>query len=164
MKDNIVLIGMPSVGKSTAGVVLAKIMGMKFVDTDLIIQQKYKQKLHNIIEERGTEEFLRLENETISKIEQNGAVIATGGSVVYGEDAMRHLKEIGTIVYLDLDFEYLKKRLHNIKDRGVVLKDGQSIRDIYDERYPLYIKYADIIIDENSKDIEQTIEAIIQKL
>ena len=159
--DNIILIGMPGVGKSTAGVVLAKVLGYKFIDADLLIQQEENRLLHEIISQEGTEGFLRIENRVNAGIEADRAVIATGGSVVYGTEAMEHLKAIGTVVYLKLPYEVLEKRLHNIKGRGVVLKDGQTLRELYEERVPLYEKYADIVIEEENLDVEQTIESIV---
>ena len=161
---NIVLIGMPGVGKSSAGVVLAKVLGYQFLDADLVIQEEEKRLLHEIIQEEGTDGFIEIENRVNASINVEQSVIATGGSVVYGKEAMEHLKEIGTVVYLKLPYEILEKRLHNIKGRGVVLKDGQTLYDLYEERVPLYEKYADIIIDETDLDVEQTIEKIIEEL
>lgn len=162
MKDNIVLIGMPGVGKSTVGVVLAKVMGYQFVDADLVIQEKEGKLLCEIIEEVGTEGFIEVENRINSGIEARHAIIATGGSVVYGKEAMEHLKEIGTVVYLKLPFEELNHRLSDIKGRGVVLKNGQTLLDLYEERVPLYEKYADITVDEYQLNVEQTIEKIME--
>lgn len=162
MKDNIILIGMPGVGKSTVGVVLAKVMGYKFIDADLVIQEKEKKLLCEIIEEVGAEGFIEVENRINSQIEAQHAIIATGGSVVYGVEAMEHLREIGTVVYLKLPFAPLQQRLKNIKDRGVVLKDGQTLLDLYEERVPLYEKYADITIEEDQLNVEQTIEKIME--
>lgn len=161
-KSNIILIGMPGVGKSTIGVILAKVLGYQFVDADLVIQEKEKKLLHEIIEEVGTEGFIAVENRVNSQIEAVHSVIATGGSVVYGKEAMAHLSAIGTILYLKLPYEVLDKRLSDIKGRGVVLKEGQTLRDLYEERVPLYEKYADIIVDEYELDVEQTIEKIME--
>ena len=158
--ENIILIGMPGVGKSTAGVVLAKVLGYEFIDADLVIQQQEKRLLHEIISQEGTEGFLAIENGVNAQIQADRAVIATGGSVVYGEEAMEHLRSIGTVVYLKLPFEILQKRLHNIKGRGVVLKEGQTLRDLYEERVILYEKYADIVIEEENRNVEETIELI----
>lgn len=158
--QNIVLVGMPGVGKSTAGVVLAKVLGYKFLDADLIIQQEENRLLHEIIEQEGTEKFLEIENRVNAKIETDRSVIATGGSVIYGQEAMEHLKAIGTVVYLKLPYHILEKRLHDIKGRGVVLKKGQTLRSLYEERVPLYEKYADITVDEENRNVEQTIEII----
>lgn len=160
--ENIVLIGMPGVGKSTAGVVLAKVLGYKFVDADLLIQEEEKRLLHEIISQDGTEKFLEIENRVNANIQAEKTVIATGGSVVYGAEAMEHLKSIGTVVYLKLSYEILEKRLDNIKGRGVVLKDAQTLRDLYEERVPLYEKYADIVIEEEDLTVEETIVRITE--
>ncbi len=162
MKDNIVLIGMPGVGKSTIGVVLAKVLGYRFVDADLVIQERTGKLLREIIEESGTDGFIEVENRINSQIEAEHAIIATGGSVVYGAEAMRHLKENGTVLYLKLPYEELERRLSDIKGRGVVLRDGQTLRDLYEERVPLYEKYADMTVDENQLNVEQTIEKIME--
>ena len=131
MKDNIVLIGMPGVGKSTVGVILAKVMGYQFIDADLVIQQQEGRLLHEIIEEEGTEGFIQVENRVNASLSASHAIIATGGSVVYGKEAMEHLREIGTVVYLEVSFPVLEKRLADIKGRGVVLKEGQNRYDLY---------------------------------
>ncbi len=162
MKDNIVLIGMPGVGKSTIGVVLAKVLGYQFVDADLVIQERTGKLLREIIEESGTDGFIAVENRINSQIEAEHAIIATGGSVVYGAEAMRHLKENGTVLYLKLPYEELERRLSDIRGRGVVLREGQTLRDLYEERVPLYEKYADITVDENQLNVEQTIEKIME--
>ena len=135
-KDNIILIGMPGVGKSTIGVILAKVLGYQFVDADLVIQKEEGKLLHEIIAEVGSEGFIEVENRVNRNLMVEHSVIATGGSVVYGKEAMEHLKEIGTVIYLKLPYEELQSRLHDIKGRGVVLKDGQTLRDLYDERIP----------------------------
>lgn len=161
-KNNIILIGMPGVGKSTIGVVLAKVLGYRFIDADLVIQEKEGRLLHEIIKEQGTEGFIAVENRINSQIEAERSVIATGGSVVYGTEAMEHLRSIGTVLYLRVPYEEIKKRVTNMKDRGVVLKTGQTLFDLYEERTPLYEKYADIIVDENELTIEQTIGKIME--
>lgn len=162
--NNIILIGMPGVGKSTAGVVLAKVLGYHFIDSDLIIQQKEKRLLAEIIKEEGVDGFIEIENRINATIEAENSVIATGGSVVYGKEAMEHLKKIGTVVYLKLPYEPIAARLSNIKGRGVVLKEGQTLETLYEERVPLYEKYADIIVDEAGQSIEDTVEKIISGL
>ena len=164
MKENIVLIGMPGVGKSTLGVVLAKELGFQFVDADLLIQERENRLLKEIIAEDGVEGFLKIENDVNASIRAEKTVIATGGSVIYGSDAMEHLKEIGTVVYLKLDYETLDSRLGNLKGRGVVLKDDQTLKDLYDERIPLYEKYADVIVDEGGLDLEQTLTQVLKQL
>lgn len=161
---NIVLIGMPGVGKSTAGVVLAKVLGYQFLDADLVIQEEEKRLLHEIIRDEGTDGFIAIENRVNASIDVQQSVIATGGSVVYGQEAMEHLKEIGTVVYLKLPYDILEKRLSNIKGRGVVLKDGQTLKELYEERVVLYEKYADAIVDETNLDVEATIQKIIEEL
>lgn len=163
-KTNIVLIGLPGVGKSTAGVILAKITGKEFTDSDLVIQRKEGRLLSTIIEEEGVEGFIDIENRINASLAVENSVIATGGSVVYGEEAMDHLKEIGTVVYLRVPFEIIDKRLSDIKGRGVVLREGQTLHDIYEERIVLYEKYADIIVDEVGLSIEETVTQIIRKL
>lgn len=164
MKKNIVLIGMPGVGKSTAGVVLAKVLGYEFIDADLVIQQQEGKLLHEIISEVGTDGFIAVENRVNSELDVEKSIIATGGSVVYGKEAMQHLKEIGTVVYLKVSYDILEKRLHDIKGRGVVLKDGQDLRGLYEERIPLYEKYADIVVCEDNLTVEETIEKIVEQL
>ena len=160
---NVILIGMPGSGKSTVGVVLAKKLGYRFIDSDLVIQEKYGKLLYQLIEERGEAGFLMLENEINASITAEGAVIATGGSAVYGKEAMRHFRVIGQIVYLKLPFEELEKRLGDLHERGVVLKKGYTLRDLYEERIPLYEKYADITIACEGKDIRSVMEEIYEK-
>ena len=164
MKNNIVLIGMPGVGKSTVGVILAKILGYKFVDTDLVIQEKEKKLLKDIISEQGIDGFIRVENRICSRLRAEKCVIATGGSVVYGREAMKHLGNIGTIIYLKLDYRKLRYRLGNIKNRGVVIRKGQRLIELYNERTQLYEKYADIVIDENGCNIEKTVGKIMDSI
>lgn len=164
MKKNIVLIGMPGAGKSTLGVLLAKAVNYEFVDTDLIIQRKDGRKLYQIIEEDGIDHFLKLENDTIKELELKNTVIATGGSVVYGKEAMEKLKNTGVIVYINLSCEEIKNRVRNIKTRGIVMKKGKTMDDIYEERVPLYEKYADIVVDGEKTSIETCVERIILAL
>ncbi|MBS6194516.1 MAG: shikimate kinase [Clostridiales bacterium] len=161
---NIVLIGMPGVGKSTVGVILAKELGYQFVDADLLIQKQEKRLLKDIIAREGVDGFIKIENQVNASIKAEHTVIATGGSVVYGREAMEHLKEIATVVYLKLPYSALRKRLGNLKNRGVVLRDGQTLRDLYEERVVLYEKYADVTIDEENKGIEETLQYIIEAL
>lgn len=162
--DNIILIGMPGVGKSTVGVILAKEMGYQFIDSDLLIQQQEKMLLKDIIEQRGVDGFLEIENGVNASITAHRSVISTGGSAVYGREAMEHFKEIGTIVYLKCSFTVLEKRLHDLKGRGVVLKEGQTLENIYDERRVLYEKYADVVVEEDGKGIEETLESVLLSL
>lgn len=163
-RDNIVLIGMPGVGKSTVGVILAKVLGYQFVDADLVIQQQEGKLLREIIEEVGTEGFIQVENRVNAGLECSKTIIATGGSVIYGQEAMEHLKEIGTVVYLEVSFPTLEKRLSDIKGRGVVLKEGQTLYDLYEERTPLYEKYADVRVLEEGLSVEETVEQLVKKL
>lgn len=161
---NIVFIGMPASGKSTVGVVVAKRLGYKFVDTDLVIQEVEKRLLKEIIAEEGNEGFLRIEDRVNAEIQEERAVISPGGSVVYCENAMRHYKETGMIVYLNTSYETISNRLHNAKNRGVVLKDGQTLKDLYEERSALFERYADLTISEEGRDLEETIEEVLRVL
>lgn len=161
---NIVLIGMPAVGKSTIGVLLAKAHVMSFVDTDLLIQKKYNKSLCEIIEENGTKTFIEIENRIIFSEEFENSVIATGGSAIYGEQAMKKLRENGTVVYLSLSSEVIKKRIGDIKSRGVVMANGSTVEEIFNERKPLYEKYADFVIDCNNLSVEECVEKIIFEL
>lgn len=163
-KDNIVLIGMPGVGKSTIGVILAKVIGYQFLDADLVIQQQEGKLLREIIKEVGTDGFIEVENRVNASLSCSKTIIATGGSVIYGKEAMKHLREIGTVVYLDVPFSILEKRLSDIKGRGVVLKDGQTLYDLYLERTPLYEQYADICVLEEGLNVEETVELLVEKL
>ncbi len=162
--NNITLIGMPGAGKSTLGVVLAKVLGYQFLDADLLIQKQEKRRLHQIISEEGIEGFKAIENRVNASIEAENTVIATGGSVVYCEEAMEHLKEIGKVVYLKLSLEALSRRLGNLKGRGVVLKEGQTLKSLYEERIPLYEKYADLVVDEEGKDLEASLQVVLETL
>ena len=159
--ENVVLIGMPGVGKSTVGVVLAKVLGYQFIDADLLIQKKMNMVLSEIIKKEGKDGFMKIENDVNASIETDRTVIATGGSVVYCEEAMEHLKSIGTVIYLKLSLESLSKRLGNLVGRGVVLKKGQTLEHLYDERTPLYEKYADLTIDEENQELEDTLQTIL---
>ena len=149
IKDNIVLIGMPGAGKSTLGIVLAKIVNKNFVDADLLIQSQCDKTLQKIIDAMGPEGFIEIENQVLSDLEAHDCVIATGGSAVYSDAAMRHLKDIGTVVYLQISYESLVSRLNDLQERGVVLKRGigMSLRELYEERKPLYEMYADITVN-----------------
>ena len=157
--NNITLIGMPGAGKSTLGVVLAKILGYEFLDSDLLIQKEEKRRLYQIIDEEGEDGFKAIENRVNASIDTENTVIATGGSVVYCSEAMEHLKSIGKVVYLSLSLESLEKRLGNLKKRG-----GQTLKSLYEERVPLYEKYADIVVDEEGKDLEASLQALLETL
>ena len=161
--DNIVLIGMPGVGKSTAGVIAAKQLGMRFEDADILIQHREKKLLSQIIDEKGIDGFLSIENDVLKSINDKGLLIATGGSAVYSCEAMEYLKKNSLMIYLHLDLKDLSMRLSDLKHRGVVLRDGQTLNDIYDERVPLYRKYADVEIDETGLDIEETVTLICER-
>lgn len=162
--SNIILIGMPGVGKSTLGVILAKVLGYKFIDTDIIIQEEEKCLLSELIDKFGVEGFIKIENKIVSKINVDNTVIATGGSVVYGEDAMNTLSSLGNIVYIRQDFKTIQKRVDNIQGRGVVLKQNQTFEDLYNERIKLYDRYADIVIDQENKDVEETLKLVLKQL
>lgn len=162
--DNVILIGMPAVGKSTVGVVIAKRLGYKFIDTDILIQEEEGKLLREIIAERGIDGFLEVEDRVNSGVNADNTVISPGGSVVYCENAMKHFKEIGKVVYLQASFETINRRLRNAKNRGVVLKDGQTLRDLYDERVRLFEKYADLTVCEDGQRLEDTIEAVLTAL
>lgn len=159
---NIVLIGMPAVGKSTVGVVIAKRLGYEFIDTDLVIQRQEKRLLKEIIAEVGNERFLEIENQVNRDLEAEHAVIAPGGSVVHCKEAMQHYKEIGTIVYLKASYETIQQRIHDPKKRGVVLGEGQTLKDLYEERTKLFEKYADYTVSEDGMKIEDTIEKVLK--
>ena len=162
MKNNIVLIGMPGAGKSTIGVLLAKSLLKSFVDTDLIIQGKYSTSLCEIIEKYGTDAFLQIENDVIEETDFRDCVIATGGSAVYGETAMAKLKESSTFVYLKLPLCELEKRLSNIHTRGVAMKNGSTLSELFAERLPLYEKYADITIQCQGLTAEECVDEIVR--
>ncbi len=161
---NIVLIGMPGAGKSTIGVLLAKSMLMDFTDTDLLIQKKYSSSLCDIINTNGIEEFLKIENDVICEAEFSNCVIATGGSAVYGENAMKKLCENGVAVYLKVEPSELEKRINNIHTRGIAMKDGTTISELYDERASLYENYAEITVDCTALTPEQCVDEISKAL
>ncbi|MFY9799997.1 MAG: shikimate kinase [Methanoregula sp.] len=161
---NIVIIGMPGAGKSTMGVILAKTLGRNFIDTDIVAQENTGRLLQEIIDNEGTGAFLETEEKTILSLHGHNAVIATGGSVVFSEKAMEHLKKDGVIIYLKISFEEMVRRLNNITTRGIVLDAGQSLFDMYNQRVPLYEKYADITIDCSDGDFEHCIGNVIDQL
>lgn len=159
---NVTLIGMPGCGKSTIGVVLAKVLGYRFVDTDLLIQEQEGRLLHEIISEQGTDAFAKIEEQVNASVSGEKMVIATGGSVVYGVRAMEHLRDISTVVYIRLPLGELEQRLGNIRRRGVLLKDGQTLEDLYEERCPLYEKYAHVTVDALGMNVEQLMDKIAE--
>lgn len=157
---NIVLIGMPGAGKSTIGVILAKVLGFHFIDSDLLIQEQENCLLKDIIDRDGLEGLIAIENQVNQNISTENSIIATGGSVIYGREAMKHLREIGIVVYIKLSYETIENRLGNIKQRGVVFREGQILEALYDERCPLYEKYAHIIVDGEDLGMEELMEKI----
>lgn len=164
MKKNVTLIGMPGAGKSTIGVVLAKILGYDFVDSDLLIQKEEGKRLWEIMRDEGTDGFNLIEERVNSQIDVSESVIATGGSVIYGPKAMEHLREISTVVYLKVTCPVLKRRLGDLTQRGVVLKPGQTLDSLYDERIPLYEKYAHVTVNVSRKTVQQAVSAIAQAI
>jgi len=157
---NIILIGMPGSGKSTIGVVLAKKLGYRFIDSDLLIQEKYDKTLERLIEENGDEGFIQIENDVNCSIDVKKTVIATGGSAVYGTQAMEHFKDIGVIIYLDVSYEELEERLGSLKERGVVSNGKSTIEEIFEDRKNLYKKYADITVLLDKKLLRESVEEI----
>ena len=154
---NLILIGMPGAGKSTVGVVLAKRLGLKFVDSDLVIQEKYGKLLHELIGEYGVDGFLERENQVNASLKADGAVIATGGSAVYGEKAMRHFRRMGYVIYLQLPYEEIESRLGDLFERGVTMQPGQTLRELYEEREPLYRKYAHKVVDCGGRQVREIV-------
>lgn len=161
---NIILIGMPGCGKSTVGVLLAKALGMDFVDTDVVFQAKEGRKLQRMIDEIGIDAFLKKEEEAIIGLSCDKTVIATGGSVVYGKRAMEHLHANGVVIYIRLPYTEIERRLSNLATRGVTLREGQSLFDLYQERIPLYEREADIVFDASDLKIEQTVALIAKRI
>ena len=161
---SIILIGMPSCGKSTLGVLLAKKLGYRFIDTDLVIQERENKLLHEIIEEKGIDAFLAIENEVCSSVTDTKAVISTGGSAIYGKQAMESLSRLGKIVYLRISLETMLSRLGDYVHRGVVIKQGKTLEEMYDERKPLYESYADAVISVENAEISTSLEQILSAL
>lgn len=162
-EKNIVLIGMPGAGKSTVGVVVAKKLGYRFTDSDLVIQERYGKLLHELIEEHGIEGFWDLEDKVNASLHPKCTVIATGGSACYGRTAMEHFKETAVIVYLKLGYHSLEERLGDLNARGVTIRPGQTLDDLYKEREPLYEKYADITVDCEGKQLREVVEEVCDK-
>lgn len=161
---NIILIGMPGSGKSTIGVVLAKRIGYRFLDSDLLLQQTFGRLLYQMIEEEGLDAFLEKEEKINASISGMGQVIATGGSAVYGREAMEHFKKIGTIIYLKLSLLSIEDRLGDLNERGVAIREGQTLQTLYEERIPLYEEYADLTIACDQKQIREIVEEIEGKI
>jgi len=164
ISSNIILIGMPGVGKSTVGVLLAKALGRYFLDTDVYIQAVENRTLQSILDKKGTEDFCKIEQEHIICIDVKNAVIATGGSAVYSQKAMDHLSADGIIIHLDLDYNSIEKRITNLSTRGVVKERQQSLKDLYDKRQQIYLKYAQITINCAGKNQDQIVTEIIECL
>lgn len=162
--ENIILIGMPAAGKSTLGVLLAKERGMDFVDSDLVIQRRQGRKLYEIMRDEGINRFLEIEEEVLCSLSFTHTVLATGGSAVYSERAMAHLCRNGRCVYLRVSFEELRRRLGNIRRRGVVLREGESLEELYVERIALYERYADLVLDMGNDGIEETVSRLLHAL
>ena len=162
--ENIILIGMPGCGKSTVGVVLAKALGMDFIDSDLLIQRREGKRLARIIEEMGDDGFRDVENEVNASIDAQGCVIATGGSVIYGQEAMAHLRSIGTVVYLQLSYAQVEERLGDLHARGVTVKPCQTLRDLYNERCPMYERHAHVTIPCDGLRLREVVAQIRQTL
>ena len=161
---NIVLIGMPGAGKSTAGVILAKTLRRNFIDTDILLQERSGRLLQDIIDTDGPDAFRKLEEETILSLHCRNTVIATGGSVVFSGRAMEHLRKDGVVVYLKVSFGTMERRLRNIRTRGIVLSRGETLREMYDERVPLYELYADLTVSCTGEDFETVVGRVIDKL
>ena len=164
MRTNVILIGMPGSGKSTCGVVAAKLMLKNFFDTDLLIQNIEGSSLQDIIDNKGNDYFQEAEEKAILSLDIQGTVIATGGSVVYSQKAMEHLKSLGKIIFLNIDYEHMLSRISNLSTRGVLIKNGETLKDMFDERLPLYEKWADDVINCKDNTVQQTAEAIAAKL
>ncbi len=162
--DNIILIGMPGSGKSSVGVVLAKALGLDFLDVDLLIQSREGALLQNILDSRGVEAFLDVESEAIRSVSCKRTVIAPGGSCVCRDDAMEHLRSLGTLVYLKLSYPEVVKRIHNLDSRGIALQPGQILADVYDYRTPRYERYADLTVDADGQSLVETIETVKRAL
>lgn len=163
--DNITLVGMPGAGKSTLGVVLAKRRGMAFCDTDLLLQEGTGQLLSEIIAERGIDGFQEYENYVLRGLECANTVIATGGSAVYGAEAMRHLRSIGRVVFVDVSFEAMQRRLDSdLAQRGVTIRPGMTLADLYAEREPLYALWADVTLDTSKLSTREAVEALDELL
>ena len=163
--NNVILVGMPSCGKSTLGRLLAKELHYDFIDTDEVIIRQNGCPLRDILDAQGVDGFVRVEEAAVCTVEAENTVIATGGSVVYSEKAMAHLKAMGKVVYLRLTFEEMDRRLGDLHARGVAIAPGATLQDLYDERTPLYEKYADITVDiRNGNSVRQSLSFLLKHL
>ena len=162
--DNIILIGMPGSGKSSVGVVLAKALGYRFVDADLLIQEREGALLQDILNQRGVDAFLDLEGEVLASLACSRTVVAPGGSCVCRAAAMEHLRGLGTVVYLQLSLDEVAGRIHNLATRGIALEPGQTIADVYAYRAPLYERYAHLTVRADGQTLADTVEAVKQAL
>lgn len=161
VKSNLVLVGMPSCGKSTVGVLAAKVLGLDFVDTDLLLQKQEGRRLHEILEHEGAGGFLALEDRLLSTLRVEGAVVSPGGSCVYHRAGMANLKALGTVVWIDVAYPEIERRLGDIATRGVVLAPGQTLVDLYEERRPLYEAWADVRLPVDHEPLETTVERFV---
>lgn len=160
--ENIILIGMPACGKSTIGVVLAKTMGMRFLDTDLLIQEREGALLQDLINSKGNDYFKKVEEYVLRSINAENTIISTGGSAVYYPKAIEHFKKNGKIVYIKVSYDTIEKRLNNITTRGITMAPGETLKDLYDKRIPLYEANADFVIETDSLTVEEAIEKIVK--
>lgn len=163
-EQNVVLIGMPGVGKSTVGVVLAKLLNRDFIDTDVVIQSRENRSLQQIMREEGRDRFCELEERYVLSLQCRRAVIATGGSVVYSDVAMEHLAEDGVIVHLDAPLSLVQKRVKDVGERGVAMMPGQTLEDLYAERQSLYRRWARISVSTEGRDHEEVLHQILIRL
>ncbi|MBE6646175.1 MAG: shikimate kinase [Ruminococcaceae bacterium] len=159
---SVILIGMPSCGKSTLGVLLARELGYSFIDSDILIQESEGKLLHEIISEKGIEGFMETEDRVNSEIQEKKSVIATGGSVIYCDNAMKHLRTLGQVVYLKISFDEMRRRLGDYSHRGVIMRHGNALEDMYAERAPLYEKYADITVDVGNTNFAKALDIICE--
>jgi shikimate kinase len=163
-QQNIVLIGMPGAGKSTIGVLLAKTLGMAFIDTDLVIQERSGRLLQEIIDQDGVADFLTLEEKVICELQVKKSVIATGGSVVHSKEAVEHLKQNSLLLYLKLPYDEIEQRIDNMSSRGIAIEKGRTLKDLYTERVVLYEKFADLIVDCSDTAMEDVVFKIVNTL
>lgn len=162
--NSIVLIGMPGAGKSTVGILLAKELGMGFVDTDVVIQVREGQTLQEILDSSDYLNLRGIEEQVLLSEVIDGKVVATGGSAVYSEDGMARLKDSATVIFLDVPLQELEKRISNFDSRGIARKPNQSFKSLFEERRELYSKYADISVNCNQQSLQQTLEKTLESL